>query len=84
MTNQSSSFTQYIVTVGQVAPVIWLRAGLVVSPRCLVEDREMLKGLTGQGLEVRDKHMGCWSMLTPMLTTVVSSWLDVLWVVDHF
>uniref|UniRef100_A0A8C7DTI1 Ig-like domain-containing protein n=1 Tax=Oncorhynchus kisutch TaxID=8019 RepID=A0A8C7DTI1_ONCKI len=26
---------------------------------------------------------GCWPMLTPMLPTVVSSWLDVLWVVDH-
>ena len=26
---------------------------------------------------------GCWLMLTPILPTVVSSWLDVLWVVDH-
>ena len=26
---------------------------------------------------------GCWSMLTPMLPIVVSSWLNVLWVVDH-
>uniref|UniRef100_A0A8C7HLC4 Y+L amino acid transporter 2 n=1 Tax=Oncorhynchus kisutch TaxID=8019 RepID=A0A8C7HLC4_ONCKI len=26
---------------------------------------------------------GCWPMLTPMLPTVVSSWLDVFWVVDH-
>ena len=26
---------------------------------------------------------GCWAMLTPVLPKVVSSWLDVLWVVDH-
>jgi hypothetical protein len=26
---------------------------------------------------------GCWPILTPILPTVVSSWLDVLWVVDH-
>jgi hypothetical protein len=26
---------------------------------------------------------GCWPMLTPILPTVVSSWLDVLLVVDH-
>ena len=26
---------------------------------------------------------GCWPMLTPMLPTVLWSWLDVLWVVDH-
>ena len=26
---------------------------------------------------------GCWHMLTQMLATVVSSWLDVFWVVDH-
>uniref|UniRef100_A0A4W5RR61 Laminin G domain-containing protein n=1 Tax=Hucho hucho TaxID=62062 RepID=A0A4W5RR61_9TELE len=26
----------------------------------------------------------CWPFLTPMILTVVSSWLDVLWVVDHF
>ena len=26
---------------------------------------------------------GCWPMLTPMLPTVVSSWLDLLWVVDR-
>ena len=26
---------------------------------------------------------GCWPMLTTMLPTVVSSWLYVLWVVDH-
>jgi hypothetical protein len=25
----------------------------------------------------------CWPMLTPMLPTVASSWLGVLWVVDH-
>ena len=37
--------------------------------------------LTLQGVE--SVPQGCWSMLTPMLPTVVSSWLDVLWVVDH-
>ena len=32
---------------------------------------------------VKSIPQGCWPMLTPMLPTVVSSWLDVLRVVDH-
>ena len=36
---------------------------------------------TQQG--VKSVPQGCWPMLTPMLPTVVSSWLDVLSVVDH-
>ena len=32
---------------------------------------------------VKSISQGCWPMLTPMLSTVVSCWLDVLWVVDH-
>jgi hypothetical protein len=31
---------------------------------------------------VKSVPQRCWPMLTPMLPTVVSSWLDVLWVVD--
>jgi hypothetical protein len=37
--------------------------------------------LTLQGVESVPQE--CWPMLTPMLPTVVSSWLDVLWLVDH-
>lgn len=33
-----------------VAPVVRLGAGLVVSPRRLVEDGQALEGLAGQGL----------------------------------
>lgn len=33
-----------------VAPVVCLGAGLVMPPRGLVEDRQALEGLTGQGL----------------------------------
>ena len=36
---------------------------------------------TLQGVE--SVSQGCWPMLTPLLPTVVSSWLDFLWVVDH-
>ena len=36
---------------------------------------------TLQGVE--SLPQGFWPMLTPMLPTVVSSWLDVLWLVDH-
>ena len=36
---------------------------------------------TLQGVE--SVPQGCWPILTPMLPTVVSSCLDVLWVVDH-
>ena len=32
---------------------------------------------------VKSVPQGCTGMLTPMLPTVVSSWLDDLWVVDH-
>ena len=39
---------------------------------------------SGHGLHrVPSIPQGCWPMLTPMLPTVVSSWLDVIWVVDH-
>ena len=34
------------------------------------------------GQDVVSIPHGCWPMLTPMLPAVVSSWLDVLWVVD--
>ena len=36
---------------------------------------------TLQGVE--SVPQGCWPVLTPMLPIVLSSWLDVLWVVDH-
>ena len=36
---------------------------------------------TRQGVE--SVPQGCWPMLTPVLPTVVSSWLDVLWMVDR-
>jgi hypothetical protein len=32
---------------------------------------------------VKSIPQGSWPMFTPMLPTVVWSWLDVLWVVDH-
>jgi hypothetical protein len=42
---------------------------------------QLVRAQTPQGGECVPQ--GCWPMLTPMLPTVVSSWLDVLWVVDH-
>jgi hypothetical protein len=33
--------------------------------------------------QCRKLPQGCWPMLTPMLPTVVSSWLNVHWVMDH-
>jgi hypothetical protein len=36
---------------------------------------------TPQGFE--SVPQGCWPILTPLLPTVVSRWLNVLWVVDH-
>ena len=39
---------------------------------------------SGHGLQgVESVPQGCWPILTPMLPTVVSSWLNVLCVVDH-
>jgi hypothetical protein len=32
---------------------------------------------------VKSNPPGCWPMLTPTLPTFVSSWMDVLYVVDH-
>ena len=40
-----------------------------------------LHPLLRQGVE--SVPQGCWSMLTSILSPVVSSWLDILWVVDH-
>ena len=34
---------------------------------------------TLQGVE--SVPQGCWPMLSPMLATIVSSWLDVLWTI---
>ncbi|XP_045557405.1 pulmonary surfactant-associated protein A isoform X2 [Salmo salar] len=45
------------------------------------EQPQFIGAWTLQGVE--SVPQGCWAMLTPMLPTVVSSWLDVLWVVDH-
>ena len=45
------------------------------------EQPQFFGAWTLQGVE--SVPQGCWPMLTPMLPTVVSSWLDVLWVVDH-
>ncbi|CDQ73421.1 unnamed protein product [Oncorhynchus mykiss] len=40
--------------------------------------------LLGHGLyEVSSIPQGCWPMLTPMLPTVVSNWLAVLWVISQ-
>ncbi|KAM9395966.1 uncharacterized protein ACWYII_033836 isoform 2-T2 [Salvelinus alpinus] len=40
-----------------------------------------IRAWTLQGVE--SILLGCWAMLTPLLPIVVSSWLDVLWLVDH-
>ena len=45
------------------------------------EQPQFVGAWTIQGVE--SVPQGCWSMLTPMRPTVVPSWLDVLWVVDH-
>ena len=51
------------------------------SPLLPWEQPQSIRAWTLQGVE--SIPQGCWSMLTPMLPTDVSSWLDVLWVVDH-
>ena len=45
------------------------------------EQLQFVRGFTLQGVESVPQR--CWPVLTPMLPKVVSSWLDVLWVVDH-
>jgi hypothetical protein len=45
------------------------------------EQPHVIGAWTLQGVESVPQE--CWPMLTPMLPTVVSSWLDVLWVMDH-
>ena len=45
------------------------------------ERPQFIRAWTLQGVE--SIPQGCWLMLTSMLPTVVSSWLDVLWVLDH-
>ena len=45
------------------------------------EQPQFIGTWTPQGVE--SVPQGWWPMLTPMLPTVVLSWLDVLWVVDH-
>jgi hypothetical protein len=45
------------------------------------EQTQFIGAWTLQG--VQSISQGCWPMLTPMLPAVVSSWLDVLWMVDH-
>ena len=51
------------------------------SPLLPSEQSQFVGAWTIQGVE--STRQGCWLMLTPMLPTVVSSWLYVLWVVDH-
>ena len=50
-------------------------------PLLPAEQPQFIGAWTLQGVE--SIPQGCWPMLTLMLPTVVSSWLDVLWVVDH-
>ena len=46
------------------------------------EQLHFIVAWTLQGVE--SIPQGCWPMLTPMISTVVSSWLVVLWMVDHY
>ncbi|XP_064875903.1 uncharacterized protein LOC115130063 isoform X1 [Oncorhynchus nerka] len=46
-----------------------------------IEQPQFVRAWPLQGVE--SVPQGCWPMLTQMLPTVVSIWLDVLWVVDH-
>ena len=62
-----------------------------VCPLCLCQQHLVYTEYTKQPQLVRawilqgveSIPQGCWPMLTPMLPTVLSSWLDVRWVVDH-
>ena len=45
------------------------------------EQPQFFRAWTLQGVE--SLPQGCWPLLTPMLLTVVWSWLDVFWEVDH-
>jgi hypothetical protein len=45
------------------------------------EQPQFVGAWTLQGVKIIPQ--GCWPMFTPMLSIVVSSWLDILWVVDH-
>jgi hypothetical protein len=51
-----------------------------VAPPYAPRSASILWTWTLQGVE--SVPQGCWTMLTPMLPSVVSGWLDVLWVVD--
>ena len=52
-----------------------------LCPLFTSEQSPFVRAWTLQGVE--SVPQGCWPMLTPMLHRVVSSWLDVLWEVDH-
>ena len=45
------------------------------------EQPQFIEARTLQGVE--NIPQGCWPMLTPIRPTIVSNWLNVLWVVDH-
>ena len=47
----------------------------------LPSEQAQFIGAWTQGVE--SVPQGCWPMMTPMLPTVVSSWLEDLWMVDH-
>ena len=53
----------------------------VISEDDLPSEQPQFVAWTRQGVE--SLPQGCSPMLTPMLPTVVSSWLDVIWVVNR-
>jgi hypothetical protein len=54
---------------------------LSCTPSFAIRRASICRAWTLQGVE--SVPQGCWSMITPMLPTIVSSLLHLLWVVDH-
>jgi hypothetical protein len=52
-----------------------------IFPICPPEQLQLVGVWTLQGVE--SVPQGCWPIWTPLLPTVVPTWLNVLWVVDH-
>ena len=74
----SQKLKEYIYTVYKTLRTL---PNIELLTLLLSEQSQFVRAWTLQGVESVPPGSG--SLLTPMLPTVMSSWLDVLWVVDH-